>query len=156
MTTDQPASAGSGRPPIQAAAMVVGALFLVVGVAGFVPGVVSEYDDLMFAGHDSGAELLGIFQVSVLHNIVHLLFGVAGLALARSVSGARWYLLGGGVVYAVLWVYGLLVEHDSGANFVPLDDADNWLHLALAATMIGLGLVLAPQRQPGAAPPTNA
>ena len=54
-------------------------MFLLVGVLGFVPGITTDYDSMTFADHESGAELLGIFQVSVLHNIVHLLFGVGGL-----------------------------------------------------------------------------
>jgi hypothetical protein len=79
--------------------------------------------------------------VSVLHNIVHLLFGMVGLALARTVSGATAYLLGGGVVYLVLAVYGAVVDHGSSANFVPVNDADDWLHLALGLGMVGLGLL---------------
>ena len=86
--------------------------------------------------------MLGIFGVSVLHNLVHLLFGVAGLAMSRSFSGARAFLIGGGLVYAVLALYGALVDRHSQANFVPLDVADNWLHLVLSITMIGLGVVL--------------
>jgi len=119
--------------------MVVGATFLVVGVLGFIPGITTNYDDLTFAGHESDAKLLGIFEVSILHNIVHLLFGVVGLWAARAATTAGWYLLIGGLVYAVLWVYGLLVDHDSDANFVPLNDADNWLHFVLAVLMIALG-----------------
>jgi len=155
MTTDMPASAGARRPVVRTAALAVGAVFLLVGVLGFVPGIVTDYDELEVAGHESRAQLLGVFQVSVLHNAVHLLFGVAGLLLARTVAGARGFLLGGGAVYAVLWLYGLAVDHGSDANFVPLDDADNWLHLALAAGMVTLGGFLSPQRQPGPAPPTN-
>jgi hypothetical protein len=122
-------------------ATVVGAVFLLVGVLGFVPGITTEYDTMMFAGHESQAKLLGIFQVSILHNIVHLLFGVAGLAMARKTSSAISYLIGGGVVYLVLWLYGLLVGHDSPANFVPVNTADNWLHLVLGLGMIGAGLL---------------
>jgi len=85
--------------------------------------------------------LLGIFQVSTLHNVVHLLFGVAGILLARRSDTARSYLLVGGVVYLVLWVYGLVVDHDSSANIVPLNNADNWLHLLLRPKMIALGLL---------------
>ncbi|MCW6006659.1 DUF4383 domain-containing protein [Micromonospora sp. CPCC 205371] len=118
------------------------AVFLLVGVLGFIPGITTNYSDMQFAGHESGAELFGVFQVSILHNIVHLLFGVAGLALARTVSGARAYLVGGGAIYAVLWLYGLVVDHESGANFVPMNTADNWLHLFLAAAMIALGLLI--------------
>jgi Domain of unknown function (DUF4383) len=128
--------------PLQTASAAVGATFLLVGILGFVPGVTSNYDAMTFAGHESGAELLGIFGVSILHNLVHLLFGVAGLAMARTWSGARTFLLGGGVIYLVLWLYGLLIDLGSSANFVPVNDADNWLHLLLGAGMVALGLLL--------------
>lgn len=129
--------------PIQKAAAAVGAVFVLVGILGFVPGITTNFGDMQFAGHESGAELLGLFQISVLHNIVHLLYGVAGLALARTWNGACSYLIGGGAVYLVLWLYGLLFANDtSAANFVPLNTADNWLHLFLGLGMIALGVVL--------------
>jgi len=129
------------RHPGQTAAATVGAVFLLVGILGFIPGITTDYDQMTFAGHESEALLLGVFQVSVLHNLVHLAFGVAGLAMARTVRGARAYLIGGGAVYALLWIYGLIVGHDSPANFVPMNNADNWLHLILAIGMIALGLL---------------
>ena len=128
--------------PIQAAAALVGAVFLLVGVLGFIPGITTGYDGLEAAGHESHAELLGIFQVSVLHNVVHLLFGVAGIALARTASSARAFLVGGGVVYLVLWLYGLVIDKTSQANFVPLNAADDWLHFVLGVGMVALGVVL--------------
>jgi len=70
-------------------AFIVGLVFLLVGILGFIPGITSNYDDLKFAGHGSDAQLLGIFDTSVLHNIVHLLFGIAGIALSKSWDGAR-------------------------------------------------------------------
>ena len=135
------------RRPVQIAAMVVGAVFLLVGIAGFIPGITTNYDQLQFAGHQSGALLLGVFQVSILHNIVHLLFGVAGLAMGRTVAGARNYLIGGGVIYAVLWLFGLLIGDTAPANFVPVNTADDWLHLVLAVGMIGLGVLLGRDRR---------
>jgi hypothetical protein len=129
------------RSPVQIAALLYGAVFLLVGMAGFIPGLTVNYDQLMIAGHESEAMLLGIFQVSWLHNIVHLLYGIAGVALARSASGARNYLLWGGLVYLVLWVYGLVVGQESQANFVPLNTADDWLHLFLGVTMVGLSFL---------------
>jgi hypothetical protein len=137
----QTGQAQSAHPVIRRAATVVGAVFLLVGILGFIPGATTEYDQMSFAGHDSGAMLLGIFQVSVLHNIVHLLFGVAGLAMARSVGGARAYLVGGGVIYLALWIYGMVVDRASTANFVPMNTADNWLHLVLGAGMIAIGIL---------------
>ncbi|TDD23724.1 DUF4383 domain-containing protein [Nonomuraea diastatica] len=130
------------RSPVQLAALVVGLVFLLVGVLGFIPGITTNYGDLQFAGHHSDAMLLGIFQVSILHNIVHLLFGIAGVTLARSWSGARGYLIVGGIIYLVLWLYGLLINQDSAVNFVPVNTADNWLHLVLGVGMIALGVLL--------------
>jgi arginine exporter protein ArgO len=140
-------SALGARRPAQLAAMVVGAVFLLVGIAGFIPGITTNYDQLQFAGHQSGALLLGVFQVSILHNIVHLLFGVAGLAMARTAHGARNYLIGGGVIYAVLWLFGLLIGDSMPANFVPMNMADDWLHLVLAVAMIALGVSLGRDRR---------
>jgi hypothetical protein len=139
-------STTTGQTLIQKAAAAVGVVFLLVGVLGFIPGITTNYETMQFAGHESEAELLGIFQVSILHNIVHLLFGLAGLAMARAISTARTFLIGGGVIYLVLWVYGLVVDQNSDANFVPLNTADNWLHLFLGIGMIGLGLLLGKDR----------
>ncbi len=132
----------AGRAPVQYASIVVGAVFLLVGILGFIPGITTNYDALTFAGHHSEAKLLGLFNVSGLHNVVHLLFGVLGLALARTFTGARNFLVGGGIVYALLFVYGLVIDHHSAANFIPVNTDDNWLHLGLAVGMVGLGLAL--------------
>ena len=135
-------SAGTRTSLLKKAAAAVGAVFLLVGILGFIPGITSDYDSLGAAGHESHAKLLGIFQVSVLHNIVHLLFGAAGLALSRKWDTARLYLIGGGAVYLVLWLYGLVIDRESSANFVPVNNADNWLHFVLGVGMIALGVLL--------------
>jgi hypothetical protein len=145
MATTTSATQRSDRTAVQKAALVVGATFLLVGILGFIPGITQHFDDMTFAGHESNAKLLGIFEVSVLHNIVHLLFGIIGLAAAKSWSASRNYLIGGGVVYLVLWVYGLVIDRESDANFVPVNSADDWLHFVLGIGMIGLGVVLAKQ-----------
>ncbi len=134
------------RSPVQLAAAGVGATFLLVGLLGFVPGITTGYSDLSFAGHGSTAALLGVFQVSVLHNLVHVAFGAAGLALARTAPAARSFLVGGGAVYLLLSLYGSLVDHGSPANFVPVNTADNLLHLALGVGMLALGLLLGRDR----------
>jgi hypothetical protein len=131
------------RTPVQNVARLAGAVFLLVGIAGFIPGITTNlYDGLEFAGDDGNAELLGLFEVSVLHNLVHALFGIAGLALASTVSGARNYLIGGGAIYVALWLLGLI----GGADWIPSNSADNWLHLVLGVGLIAAGVVLTRER----------
>ncbi|MGY4870483.1 DUF4383 domain-containing protein [Mycolicibacterium elephantis] len=122
---------------VQAAAIFVGGGLLVLGVCGFIPGLTTEYDRLTWAVGHSGAELFGLFAVSALHNIVHLVTGALGFVMAHSYAAARAYLLGGALVYGVLWTYELFV-----------DRAVSWLHFGLAVIMVVLGLTLAGQRDP--------
>ena len=135
------------RTLAQNLALLLGVVFLVVGILGFIPGITTNYDDMSFAGKDSDAELLGIFQVSVLHNIAHLLFGV-GILLARTHEGARTYLLGGSIIYPALFIYGLFVGGDDDANFIPMNGADDVLHLALAILFIGAYFVTGREQAP--------
>ena len=128
------------RTPIQLAATIVALSFLVAGIGGFIPGVTTNAGDIALYGHDSPALLLGLFQVSVLHNIIHLLFGVAGLVMAK--GAAKLYLVGGGLIYLVTWLYGVAIGPATNLNFVPLNDADNWLHLVAGAGMAAIGLAL--------------
>lgn len=131
------------RTPVQNVTRLAGVVFLLVGIAGFIPGITTNlYDGLEFAGNDGNAELLGIFKVSILHNIVHGLFGIAGLALAATASGARTFLVGGGAIYVALWLLGIV----GGADWIPSNDADNWLHLGLGVGLIVLGVGLTRER----------
>jgi hypothetical protein len=118
-------------------ARVFAIAFLLVGILGFIPGITSDAPG-DFAGEESEAELLGLFNVSVLHNLVHLLFGIAGLAMARTWDGARLFLIGGGVIYLLLWIVGLI----GGLDWLPANDGDNWLHFALGLAMVAAGFLL--------------
>jgi hypothetical protein len=118
-------------------ARLVSIVFLLVGILGFIPGITTDAPG-DFAGEDSDAELLGIFNTSILHNLVHLLYGIVGLALSRTWDGARTFLIGGGVIYVALWVLGLV----GGADWIPVNDADNWLHFVLGVVMLGAGFLL--------------
>ncbi|HWH06745.1 MAG TPA: DUF4383 domain-containing protein [Gaiellaceae bacterium] len=119
------------RTLAQTLALLFGVVFVLVGILGFIPGITSEAPG-PFAGDDSDAELLGIFQVSVLHNIAHLLFGV-GILAARTHAASLTYLLVGGIAYLGLWLLGLLGAMD----WLPANAADDWLHLALGVALLG-------------------
>ena len=125
------------RDMLVTVARLFGIVFLLVGILGFIPGITSDAPG-DFAGEDSEGELLGLFRVSVLHNLVHLLFGIAGLAMARTWDGARLFLIGGGVIYLLLWIVGLI----GGLDWLPADPADNWLHVGLGLAMLAAGFLL--------------
>ena len=140
------------RTLAQTLALVFGAVFLLAGIAGFIPGITTNYDDLGFAGPDSEAKLIGLFQVSILHNIVHALFGV-GILMARTHESARTYLLGSGVIYAILFIYGIFVGNNDDANFVPMNNVDDYaLHLPLAIALLGSYFLTARERDRGGMP----
>ncbi|MGO1257982.1 MAG: DUF4383 domain-containing protein [Brachybacterium sp.] len=92
-------------------------------------------------GYGSEAMVLGIFQVSALHNLVHLLFGAVTIAQSRFSYSARRILRIGGGLAAVLWLFGLLVDPNSYSNFLPLNLVDTWAYFVLAIVMIGLSFL---------------
>ncbi|MGR6966558.1 DUF4383 domain-containing protein [Geodermatophilus sp. URMC 61] len=138
-------SATSGNPGIGRGAMtwpqmlslVIGAVYLVVGIVGF---FVTGFDN--FFGHDTNETILG-FEVNPFHNIVHILIGAAGLLLARTLAGARTYGWLLGVGYGATFVYGLFAVGQTW-DFLSLNWADNWLHLVSA--LAGLAIALGPVR----------
>jgi hypothetical protein len=115
---------------IKRIALVFGIVFLLVGVAGYLtPGG-------MDMSVDPAAMLLGLFPVNMLHNAVHVAFGLWGVLASRSFAGARNYARIGGVIYLVLAVLGFVAP--TGFGFVPLGGHDIWLHAVL-----GIGLLVA-------------
>ena len=124
----------SGRRLNTLVAFVFGAVFVVVGLLGF---TVSGGHHV--AGREGG-DLLGLFQVNVLHNLVHLAAGAA--LIAASIVGVRAAKAANtlfGVVYLAVGLLGLFVTGGS-ANIIALNGADNVLHLFLGAVLLAVGL----------------
>ena len=119
------------RTLAQKLALLFGAVFLLVGILGFIPGITEDAPG-SFAGEDSDGSLLGVFQVSVLHNLAHIAFGI-GILAARAHSTALQYLLIGGIAYLALFLLGIV----GALDWLPADDADDWLHLVLGAALLG-------------------
>src|SRR5690242_17102474 len=124
---------------VQKLAAVFGVVFTFVAIGGFVTpgGLYMQPSDPAMA-----AKELGMFPVNLLHNVVHLLFGIWGLAASRSWSGSKSFFVWGGVIYAVLTV--LAFVSPSGLGLVPLAGADIGLHCLLAIVMLGIGLTAKP------------
>jgi hypothetical protein len=124
-------------------ALIYGLVFAVTGIAGFVPGLVTPHDAVEheLAIEQGAGELLGLFPTNVLHNIVHLAFGVWGLMVYRSTSAAIGYARSVAIVYAVLMIMGLIPGLDTLMGLVPLHGNDVWLHALLAAIAAYFGFV---------------
>ena len=114
----------------QKVALVFGAIYVLVGILGFF------FTD-QFIGEAEGDKLLGIFAVNHLHNIVHLLIGVALIGASRAGdAAARSANMTIGGVYLLLGVVGWFLKGD--LNFVNLNAADHLLHLASGAVLFGV------------------
>ena len=119
----------------QLLALAFGAIYLLVGIVGF---FVTGFDD--FFAHDTGETLL-FFEINGMHNVVHILIGVAGLLLARTLAGARTYGWLLAIGYGAAFVYGLIAIGETW-DFLSINAADNVLHIATAA--VGLVMALGP------------
>lgn len=117
---------------VKTVAMVFGIVFLLIGVLGFVQGGTT-----MEADPARAPQLFGLFPVNLLHNVVHLAFGVWGLLAARRWDAARAYCRAAGVLYLVLALLGFVTP--DGFGLVPLGGHDVWLHLVLGVVLAGTG-----------------
>lgn len=133
------------RSPAQLYALVLGALLVVVGIAGF-------FWSASFAlGTSAGVEqdfLLDLLAVNGWHNLLHVATGAAGLALAASYAAARLYALTLGLAYALLALLGAAAEsNDTLFGLLAVNTEDNVLHLLIAAGGMAAGLAT-PTSQP--------
>jgi fumarate reductase subunit D len=126
------------RYPFQWLALIIGIVFLVIGVLGF---IVTGFDD--FTEHDHSQTLMG-FAINPLHNIVHIVVGLLGIAMWSTVARARTYGWILAIAYGATFIYGLIVADDPDANFLNINGADNVLHLVSA--LAGLAIALWPAR----------
>jgi hypothetical protein len=125
-------------------ALILGIAFLLIGVMGFIPAFVTEPTGTHHVTvHANHGLLLGLFPVNVLHNSVHLLFGVLGIAAFFSFWGSRMYARMVAIIYAVLAVLGLIPATETTFGLIPIHGHDVWLHatIALVAAIFGWALI---------------
>lgn len=137
-TSSSTRAAGGGRHPSQILALVIGVGYTLAGLAGF---LVTGFDQFATVTNET---LLGL-GLNPLHNIVHLLIGVAGIALASTRPGARSYGWILAIGYGAAFVYGLLAVGNPDINFLNINSPDNGLHLVSA--LAGLAIALWPARE---------
>jgi hypothetical protein len=135
-------------------ALIYGVVFTVVGIAGFIPGLLTPHDTVehSLAIEQGAGNLFGLFPVNVLHNLVHLVFGVWGLAVYRRTSAAIGYARTVAVVYALFMVMGFIPGLDTAFGLVPLHGNDVWLHALLAAGAAYFGFVRHGEAEPANRP----
>ncbi len=131
-----PGTGQRAKPWPQLAALTFGIVYTLVGIVGF---FITGFDN--FFGHTD--ETLLIFDINPAHNIVHILIGVAGLVLGRTLAGARTYGWLLAVGYGAAFVYGLIAIGKDW-DFLNINGADNGLHLVTA--LVGLVIALLPVR----------
>jgi len=117
---------------VKRVAMVFGVVFLLVGLLGFVSA-----GGMKMGANPAPSMLLGLFPINLLHNIVHVLFGVWGLMAARSFAGARQFAQVGGAIYVVLAICGFFIPTTFG--LVPIGGNDIWLHAAIGVVLLAVG-----------------
>ena len=116
---------GAGRPWPQVLGLAFGAIYLLVGIVGF---FVTGFDHF---ADNSQHEMLLFFMINPLHNVVHILIGVVGLALSRTLAGAKTFGLLLAVGYGLAFVYGVIAVGQSW-DFLNINWADNVLHILSA------------------------
>jgi hypothetical protein len=123
-------------------ALAYGIVFLLVGIAGFIPGLVAPprvVGPEELAVDEGFGRLFGLFPINVLHNLVHVAFGVWGLAAYRTFSASRLYARAVAVIYAILAVMGVIPGLNTLFGLVPLYGHDVWLHIVLAVVAAYFG-----------------
>jgi hypothetical protein len=124
---------------IRTAARLYGIVFLIVGLAGFIPGITPPHQHPGLTVTAASGNELGLFPVNVLHNLVHIAFGVWGIVAAGSFAAARVYFRTVAVVYALLTVLGLIPATNTTFGLVPIYGHDVWLHALLAVVAAYFG-----------------
>ena len=124
-------------------ALVWGIVFLVVVASGFIPGMLQPPapNDPPLMVESMHGRALGLFPVNILHNLVHLVFGLWGVMAYRSYGAAKTYAKAVAVIYALFAVMGLIPGLNTTFGLVPLHDNDVWLHILLAAPAAYFGFV---------------
>ncbi|HET9343069.1 MAG TPA: DUF4383 domain-containing protein [Candidatus Eremiobacteraceae bacterium] len=117
--------------------MLFGWIYLIVGIAGFIPALGGSFSM-------TESLLLGVAHVNVLHNIVHLIIGIAGVTMSRTEEGAGTFCKTFGVILLLIGILGFITPNLFG--ILPIGGGDVWIHLITGAILAVAGFAAAPSR----------
>jgi hypothetical protein len=139
---------------VQSFARIVGIIFVVVGIMGFMPWFVQPLADMPGLAVETGyGRLLGLFPVNVVHNLVHLGAGIWGIVAARSFMGSVTFARAIAIIFGVLTLLGLIPATNTLFGLAPLYGIDVLFHAVLAIVAAYFGFA-APARTPTTQAPT--
>ena len=128
---------------VQSFVLIAGLLFVLIGVAAFVPGLVTLH--VSVAHHltveQNEADLFNLFAVNVVHNIVHVAFGAWGIWASRNIDAAIFYARNVAIIYSIFVFMGLVPQLSTAFGVVPLHGNDIWLHALVAASAAYFGFL---------------
>ncbi len=113
-------------------ATAFGGVYVLIGILGFVSFFGGTIDQ-------TPNQLLGIFGITAVHNVVHLLIGLAFLGAARTDANARMASLLIGGTYVLVGIIGLLNVQFIN-DLLAINGADNGLHFASGIAALAVGL----------------
>ena len=115
---------------IRQMAFILGAVFLLIGVLGFVPSATTD------------GMLLGMFHVNPAHNFVHLLSGVVAVVAGLSGGSAPlWFFRVFGIIYGLVATLGFMGGSEPVLGMIANNRADVWLHALLSLVSLILGFL---------------
>lgn len=126
-------------------ALISGAIYVIVGILGFIPGLVTAPTIAPDLAVDAGyGYLMGIFPINLLHNIVHLVVGILGLLAYRSYASSRTYSKGLAIFYGLLAIMGFIPVLQTTFGLIPIFGNDIWLHALTALIAAYFGFIARP------------
>ena len=124
-------------------ALVFGIVFLLAGASGFIPGMLHTVpaNAPPLAVATGYGLVMGLLPVNVLHNLVHVLFGILGVVAYGGLFAPRVYAQIVAVAYGLLTILGLLPATHTLFGLIPIYGNDVWLHLVLGAIAAYFGFM---------------
>ncbi len=120
-------------------ALIFGIVYLLIGILGLIPGLLTPATVPVTVNVLNG-NLFGVFPVNIVHTVVHLIIGIWGILAYRSWDASRGYARATGVIFIILFIFGLIPGLNTLFGLAPLNGADIWLHLVSGIVALYFGL----------------